>query len=83
MASCGVGCRCGSEPVLLLHRSAAVAPIQPLVQALPAYINICHELVSYGILGACAIWQVFHIYLLECLLFTEYVNLEMGMMVAI
>jgi len=31
--SCGVGCRCSSDPVLLWlwHRLAAVASIQPLV----------------------------------------------------
>ena len=30
--SCGVGCRCGSDPVLLWlwHRPAATAPIRPL-----------------------------------------------------
>ena len=30
--SCGVGCRCGSDPALLWlwHRAAAVAPIRPL-----------------------------------------------------
>ena len=28
--SCGAGCRCGLDPVLLWHRLAAVAPIQPL-----------------------------------------------------
>ena len=37
--SCGVGCRCGSELVLVLlwlwHRLAAVAPIRPLAWELP------------------------------------------------
>ena len=28
--SCGVGCRCGSDPELLRCRLAAIAPIQPL-----------------------------------------------------
>ena len=28
--SCGIGCRCGSGPVLLWHKAAAVALIQPL-----------------------------------------------------
>ena len=35
--SCGVGCRCGSDPVLLWlsQRSAATAPIRPLAWELP------------------------------------------------
>ena len=28
--SCGVGHRCGSDPVLLWYRPAAIAPIRPL-----------------------------------------------------
>ena len=36
-ASCGVGCKCGSDPALwwLWHRLAAAAPIRPLAQELP------------------------------------------------
>jgi len=35
--SCGIGCRCGSDPawLWLWHRLAAEAPIQPLVWELP------------------------------------------------
>ena len=35
--SCGVGCRCGSDPAVLWlwHRWAAVAPIGPLAWELP------------------------------------------------
>ena len=32
---CGVGCRCGSNPMLLWPRLAAVAPIRPLAWELP------------------------------------------------
>ena len=33
--SYGVGCRCGLDLMLLWHRPAAVAPIQPLARELP------------------------------------------------
>ena len=35
--SCGVGCRCGLDPLLLWlwHRLAAAVPIQPLAWELP------------------------------------------------
>ena len=35
--SCGIGCRCGSDPALLwlCHRPAAAAPIEPLAREPP------------------------------------------------
>ena len=40
--SCGVGCRCGSDPALLWlwRRLAAAAPIQTLVWELPYVVDV-------------------------------------------
>ena len=38
--SCGVGCRCSSDPVLLWCRPAAAALIEPLAQELPHAVPV-------------------------------------------
>ena len=38
--SCGVDCRCGSDPSLLWHRLAAVAPIRPLAWEHPRAVGV-------------------------------------------
>ena len=38
--SCGVGCRCGSDLVLLWNQLAAVAPIEPLAWELPYVMSV-------------------------------------------
>ena len=40
--SCGVGCRCGSDPALLWlwHRLAAIAPIRPLAWEPPYAVGV-------------------------------------------
>ena len=40
--SCGVGCRCGSDPALLWlwHRPAAMAPIRPLAWEPPYAVGV-------------------------------------------
>ena len=43
--SCGVGCRCSSDPALLWlwHRPATVAPIQPLAWEPPYAVGVALE----------------------------------------
>ena len=43
--SCGVGCRCGSDPALqwLWHRPVATAPIRPLVWESPYAAGVALE----------------------------------------
>jgi len=44
--SCGVGCRCGSDPELLWlwHRLVATAPIQPLAWESPYAAGAAQEI---------------------------------------
>ena len=44
--SCGVGCRCGSDPVLLWlwHRLVATAPIRPLAWESPYAVGAAQEI---------------------------------------
>jgi len=44
--SCGVGCRCGSDPALLWlwHRPVAMAPIQPLAWEHPYAVGAAQEM---------------------------------------
>jgi len=44
--SCGVGCRCGSDPELLWLwcRPAATAPIRPLAWELPYAVGAAQEM---------------------------------------
>ena len=43
--SCGVGCKCGLDPVLLWlwHRAAATAPIRPLAGEPPYAVGVALE----------------------------------------
>ena len=49
--SCGVGCRCGSDPELLWLwcRLAAAAPIQPLAWELPYALSVALKSKKYKI----------------------------------
>ena len=44
--SCGIGCRCGSDPMLLWlwHRPAATAPIGPLAWEPPYAAGVAQEM---------------------------------------
>ena len=48
--SCGVGCRCGSEPALLWLwcRLAATAPIGPLAWKPPYAVGVAQEMAKKG-----------------------------------
>ena len=45
--SCGLGCRCGSDLVLLWRKLEAVAPIQPLARELPYALGAALENTKY------------------------------------
>jgi len=42
--SCGVGCRCGSDPTLLWHRLVATALIRPLAWETPYAAGAAQEM---------------------------------------
>ena len=56
--SCGVDHRCASDPTLLWHRSAAVAPIQPLAWEPPyaagAALKIQKKRKKYNLQDLCS-----------------------------
>ena len=57
--SCGVGCRCGSDPVLLWlwHRPVAAAPIQPLAWEPPYAAGAAQEIATTTTTGVPVVAQ--------------------------